>query len=202
MYSQGFEVLVTDLHLENNGGSGFKLVRAMRELSPRCVNVILTRYPDFSSAVEGIREGVDDMFTKPADVEAMLRSIETKLKQRLPKAKIMSVSYDESLLRTRQILLQKEGYEVTSAQGFTDGLALCKNGGYDLFILGHSIPVSDKTQLIKAFRKGCDAPIITLRRSIGEKKPDGADYDIDPDPEALLKLTAQIVQAMPPWLEA
>jgi len=193
MYSQGFEVLVTDVKLDNDRG-GFKLVRTMRQLNPRCVNIILTGFPEFSIAVEGIREGVDDFFTKPADPDSIIHSIEAKLEHRRPKARILSVSYDEPLLRTRQMLLQTQGYQVTSTQGFSDSLAHCRRGGFDLFILGHSIPVSDKAQLIKAFHEVCKAPIISLRRSVGEKKLVGADYAIDPDPEALLELVAGIVK--------
>jgi hypothetical protein len=35
-------------------------------------------------------------------------------------ALILSVSYDESLLRTREMLLESEGYNVISALGFDD----------------------------------------------------------------------------------
>jgi DNA-binding NtrC family response regulator len=193
IYSQGFDVLVTDVKLDKDRG-GFKLVRTMRQLNPRCVNVILTGYPEFSSAVEGIREGVDDFFTKPAEPDSIIRSIEAKLQQRRPKARILSVSYDEPLMRTRQMLLQTQGYQVTSSQGFSESLAHCRRGGFDLFILGHSIPLRDKAQLIKSFHEVCKAPIISLRRSVGEKKPAGADYQIDPDPEDLLRLVAEIVE--------
>lgn len=49
--------------------------------------------------------------------------------------RILSVSYDVSLLATRQLMLELKGYQVTSALGFTDALQHCKNGGFDLFIL-------------------------------------------------------------------
>lgn len=67
--------------------------------------------------------------------------------------RILSVSYDVSLLATRGMLLEQRGYSVTSALGFTQALAECRTASFDLFILGHSIPEPDKLELIKTFRK-------------------------------------------------
>lgn len=53
--------------------------------------------------------------------------------------RILSVSYDASLLATRRMLLEQKGYEVTSALGFSEAIECCKRSGFDLFILGHSI---------------------------------------------------------------
>lgn len=108
-------------------------------------------------------------------------------------ARILSVSYDEPLLRTRHMLLQHSGYDTVSSLGFTESLQHCRQGSFDLFILGHSIPYSDKKQLVQTFRSICTAPIISLRRSSGEQLVDGADYHIEPDPEPLLELVQRIV---------
>jgi hypothetical protein len=42
------------------------------------------------------------------------------------------------------MLLAREGYEVVSAAGFSASLEKCKEGGFDLFVLGHSIPQKEK----------------------------------------------------------
>ena len=94
--------------------------------------------------------------------------------------RILSVSYDEPLLRTREMLLERQGHDVTSAFGFTAALQHCKKGTFDLFILGHSIPEADKAELIKVFRANCDAPVLALSR-LGENAPDGADAHVYPD---------------------
>ena len=93
---------------------------------------------------------------------------------------ILSVSYDEALLRTREMLLRREGYFVTSALGFTEGIEQCKNRGFNLFVLGHSIPEKDKRELIHVFRTQCDAPVLALHRH-GENTPEEADGDAYPD---------------------
>ena len=78
--------------------------------------------------------------------------------------RILSVSYDVSLLATRRMLLEQRGYEVASALGFTKAMEYCRQSHFDLFILGHSIPGADKLSLVKTFRENCSAPVLSLER--------------------------------------
>lgn len=59
-------------------------------------------------------------------------------------ARILSISYDEQLLGTREALLQHAGHEVVSAEGFSRAFHFCElhNAGFDLIVLGHSIPTA------------------------------------------------------------
>jgi DNA-binding response OmpR family regulator len=106
---------------------------------------------------------------------------------------ILSVSYDPNLLFTRQLILEQAGYQVTSALGFTKALAYCKNSSFNLLILGHSIPHSDKCALVESFRASCSAPIVLLLRP-GEPHVDGVQHYLSPDnPRMLLEEIAAIV---------
>src|SRR5438477_9285934 len=110
-------------------------------------------------------------------------------------ARILSVSYDSSLLATRQVILEAVGHEVVSACGFKEALEECERSGkFDLFILGHSIPRNHKQDLIVAFRSRCPAPVIALTRG-DQVTVEGADFQIEPEPEELLSAVAQ---ALPP----
>lgn len=105
---------------------------------------------------------------------------------------ILSVSYDASLLATRGMLLEQRGYKVTSALGFTQAIAHCNKPDFDLFILGHSIPISDKLELIRTFRQNNQAPILSLERH-GEEKVQ-CDFHASPDePEEFLATVERIV---------
>ncbi len=84
------------------------------------------------------------------------------------------------------MLLQGAGYEVISSLGLGMSLINCVRSDFDLFILGYSIPYSDK----QLFWGGLDArprhaPIISLRRNPGEQIVCGASYHIEADPEPL-----------------
>jgi DNA-binding response OmpR family regulator len=109
--------------------------------------------------------------------------------------RILSVSYDEALLRTREILLRRQGYSVTSALGFTDAAQQCGSSEFDLFILGHSIPLNDQRELIRIFQTRCASPVLALRRR-DESAPDGAKAHVDPfDIEDLLETVDQLLGA-------
>ena len=106
--------------------------------------------------------------------------------------RILSVSYDVSLLATRKMLLEQKGYAVENAFGFSKALASCHAGGFDLFILGHSIPHDDKLALIESFRAHCPAPILSLERHGEHFVP--CDYHASPDdPGKFLEIIENIL---------
>ncbi len=75
---QSFDALIADLNI-GEPGDGFTVVSAMRRTQPQCINLILTGYPAFESALQAIRNQVDDYLVKPADVRALVSSLEAKL---------------------------------------------------------------------------------------------------------------------------
>jgi len=75
--SQHFDVLLSDLNISEER-DGFRVVSAMRRVQPHCFNIILTGYPGFDSAVEAIRQQVDDYLVKPADIEVLITSLHDK----------------------------------------------------------------------------------------------------------------------------
>jgi CheY-like chemotaxis protein len=91
-------------------------------------------------------------------------------------AHILSISYDERLLLTRELMLEKQGYNVSSALGLGAAIKLCRVGDYDLVILGHSIPHDDKEQIVKTLRRACHAPVLALLR-LGERHMRTAEYN-------------------------
>lgn len=188
-----FDVLICDLNI-GRYGDGYEVSDAMRIANPHCLRIILTGYPDLSSAVEGIHHGIDDYITKPSDIDGLIASVTEKLRQRTPKARILCVSQDQLLLRMREMLLEREGYEVVSTLGVEAGLAECKKGDFDLFVLGHSIDYPERQKLVDEFRRSCAAPILCLRRNMGEQPVDGAEFHIEPDPEMLLQTIERILR--------
>jgi ActR/RegA family two-component response regulator len=78
--SKKFDVLIADLNI-GQAGDGFTIVSAMRRTQPSAATFILTGYPDFQTALEAIRQQVDDYFTKPADIKQMVENIKSKLQR-------------------------------------------------------------------------------------------------------------------------
>lgn len=95
-------------------------------------------------------------------------------------ARIVSISYDEHLLRTRELLLKAAGHHVKSALGYQKALELCAAERFDVAIIGHSIPTQHKLAIIECFRKASPgAAVIALTRR-GEEPLNEADYYADP----------------------
>ena len=69
-----FDVLLSDLNI-GEPGDGFTVVSAMRRVQPDACTFILTGYPDLETAIQGIRNQVDDYFSKPLHVERLMGAI-------------------------------------------------------------------------------------------------------------------------------
>jgi ActR/RegA family two-component response regulator len=73
-----FDVLLSDLNIGSER-DGFDVVKAMRQAHPQCITILLTGYPAFETAVEGIRHQIDDYVVKPADIESLVKLMNDKL---------------------------------------------------------------------------------------------------------------------------
>lgn len=80
---ESFDVLIADLNV-GSPGDGFTVVSAMRRTQPKAVNFILTGYPAIETALEAIRQQVDDYLIKPTDIEPLVATIKSKLLDRKP----------------------------------------------------------------------------------------------------------------------
>jgi two-component system response regulator HydG len=81
---QEFDLLLCDLNIEGEG-DGYDVIRAMRNLNPHCITIILTGYPDVESAVEGMHECIDDYIVKPANADVLVALLADKLAARQAK---------------------------------------------------------------------------------------------------------------------
>jgi DNA-binding NtrC family response regulator len=73
-----FDVVLSDLNI-NAEGDGFTVIYTAHEANPACVTILLTGYPAFETALQAFHTEVDDYFVKPADIAALLSTIERKL---------------------------------------------------------------------------------------------------------------------------
>jgi CheY-like chemotaxis protein len=113
-------------------------------------------------------------------------------------AHILSVSYDPTLLTTRELLLQQMGHTVTSAEGFARAFAACETGSkFDLLILGHSIPPDDKLEIVAKVKGICNCPVLALLRPNESPLPN-AERSIDSsETKAFMDAVREIVQVHP-----
>jgi hypothetical protein len=112
-----------------------------------------------------------------------------------PMPRILSVSFDETLLTTRTMMLNSQGIEVEPVLGLSAAIHACITEDFDLAVICHSIPDDDKECIIKQVRAMSSMLVLTLRQ--GHKPPlKTADYDIDSgDPQAFLDCVNRILKA-------
>lgn len=112
------------------------------------------------------------------------------------KKHILSVSYDDALLSTRHWILEQAGYKVSSAFGFSAALEICTtHHGFDLILMGHSIPQRDKKAILAAIRPQCKAPLLSIFKH-GESPIAEASYVVDAQdgPSALLEVVKEALK--------
>ncbi len=109
--------------------------------------------------------------------------------------KILSVSYNPALLATRAMILNLSGYEVVSAEGFTEAVEHCRTDDYDLLIMGHSIPQKDKQAIIAEARKKRDGvPVLALLRANEPKLSEASQsMEASEGPESLLRCVRNLL---------
>lgn len=74
-------MLISDLNM-GHMADGFTVVHAMRRVNPQCVNLILTGFPAFETALQALRQQVDDYLTKPSDIPLLIETTRRKLQGR------------------------------------------------------------------------------------------------------------------------
>ena len=105
---------------------------------------------------------------------------------------VLSIGYDLTLLQTRQLVLETEGYSVLSVQGNEAGKEAARSRPFDVYVIGHDASHAERYQLLTWLKERFpDKPVVVLRRSRYESFP-GADCvgDVD-DPREWLKIIAE-----------
>jgi DNA-binding NtrC family response regulator len=77
------DLVLVDLRMPDVGG--LDVLRALREIDPRCQAVLMTGYASLETAVEAIKLGATDYFSKPLDfarLQQLLESVRDDLERR------------------------------------------------------------------------------------------------------------------------
>ncbi len=69
-----FDVIITDLLMPGKGGG--ELIKYASENCPRTSVIVITAYPSADSAIDAVKKGVIDYFTKPFRTEDILSAVE------------------------------------------------------------------------------------------------------------------------------
>ena len=90
------DLVVTDVRMP--GLSGMEALRAIKELNPDIVVIIMTAFGSIDQAVQAVKEGAYDYINKPFKIDEMLLTIEKALDERRLRHEVSSLRQE---LRTR-----------------------------------------------------------------------------------------------------
>ena len=75
-----YDAAILDIRLPDIEGT--KLLKAMHEISPKMVKIMLTGYPNLQNAVESLNSGAEAYLMKPPNPEDVINSLRQKLQKR------------------------------------------------------------------------------------------------------------------------
>ena len=91
-------------------------------------------------------------------------------------------------MKLRELLLQDAGYNVVSVLGSEAGRKAARAGEFDVFLVGHAAPLSERKALIEWLRGNWPkVPIVALRHTLHEHIPEADCVANVDEPEEWLK---------------
>jgi len=75
-----YDAAILDIRLPDMEGT--KVLKAMRETSPKTVKIMLTGYPNLQNAVDSLNLGADAYLMKPPNPDDVINSLREKLQKR------------------------------------------------------------------------------------------------------------------------
>jgi len=90
------DLVVTDVRMP--GMDGMEALKAIKELSPEVVVIIMTAFGSIDQAVQAVKEGAYDYISKPFKIDEMLLTIKKALEERYLRHEVTALRHE---LRTR-----------------------------------------------------------------------------------------------------
>jgi DNA-binding NtrC family response regulator len=111
-YENDYNLAILDIKLPD--GEGTSLLKMLRETSPKMMKIMLTGYPRLENSINSLNEGAVAYLIKPVDVEKLLETIKSKIKEQ----KATEMATEDSIAvflqaRTKKLLTEKNAIRKT-----------------------------------------------------------------------------------------
>lgn len=110
-------------------------------------------------------------------------------------ALVLCTGIDQSLLRTRKLILEKAGHTVVTATDQREVMAACRNQQFNVAVIGQTVSTNNKRAICSLVRQNCpSAKILELyQANHGPALPDGeADAWLEVPTDVPQDLAAQV----------
>jgi YesN/AraC family two-component response regulator len=102
-----FDVFLLDIKLPDMEGT--ELLTQLQSITPDATKIMITGYPSVDNAIKSLNMGANSFFTKPVSLDALLRDIKDKLKER-DRKKIIAGKKVEEWVKLRISKIQLSEY--------------------------------------------------------------------------------------------
>jgi CheY-like chemotaxis protein len=82
---------------------------------------------------------------------------------------VLAIGFDPSLMTSRSLVLRSAGHAVVEASSLKEAVDQFQSGDFDLVLLCHSVPATERERLTSLIRvSGSSIPIVSIARGLGE----------------------------------
>jgi CheY-like chemotaxis protein len=82
---------------------------------------------------------------------------------------VLAIGFDSSLMMIRNLVLRSAGHAVVEASSLNEAVDQFQSGDFDLVLLCHSVPATERERLTRLIRaSGSSTPIVSVAGSLGE----------------------------------
>ncbi len=154
---EDISILLLDVKLPDIDGLEF--LKQAKALKPRCEVIMITGYGSETVAIQSLRRGAIDYLEKPIDFDQLAAAIgraQEKLSEKedlLYKNTVLLIEDDEGALYALKRFLEKEGYELFTANNGKDGLNLIEHNKIDVLITDINIGDMNGIDILREAKK-------------------------------------------------
>jgi CheY-like chemotaxis protein len=157
------------------GIDGFEVIRRLKA-DPRLADIPVFFATIIDERAAGLALGADDYFVKPVDQAALLGALARRIAHR-PVPRVLVVDHDGDVRRAIEDGLRAGGADVVACADGRDGLALSRDGHFDLIVCDMQSPEVGGFSMLAAMEQDPvtrHTPVLGLTGAAGMQREPGA----------------------------
>ena len=160
------DLIITDVMMPHLDGFDLTAVLRTNPLTASIPAIMLSIVEDRD---RGFRLGIDRYLTKPIDTAVLLDTVESLLKNKSARSKVLIVNRDTSTSRTLTDVLLSKGYVVAAADSGQEGLDKARSLKPDMMIVDAQLSKEHNIVKTLRFEKGLEHISVILMESVSMK---------------------------------